>query len=243
MDAVRKRRLTWLQKHLEYNFKRLDLLQSALTHRSFVNEPEAEGAEHNERLEFLGDAVIELVITDMLYKSCADQPEGPLSKMRARVVNGRSLAAAALNLGLDRYVQLSRGEQTTGGRRKDSILAGCYEALIGALYLDGGMRQARRRLVADLQPTVRELLAGSDLYRDYKTRLQEVSQQRFGSIPVYTVVEQSGPDHAKVFTVQVTINGQRYGRANGPSKKEAQQRSAKQALNTIGDEQETGCDS
>jgi ribonuclease-3 len=204
------------------------LLTDALTHRSYAQE-QATPVAHNERLEFLGDAVIGLAAALLLIERLPDATEGRLSTLRAAVVNERSLAAVARTLALGAGLRLGRGEERTGGREKDSILAGAYEALVGALFLDAGWAAALARLRTQLAGRVETALAGG-AGGDHKTRLQELAHRRGASPPLYVLAASEGPDHARTFDVEVSLEGTVIGRGRGRSKKEAEQRAAAQAL-------------
>ncbi|GAA4074818.1 ribonuclease-3 [Nonomuraea soli] len=206
-----------------------DILERALTHRSYAYENG--GLPTNERLEFLGDSVLGLVVTDTLYRNHPDLPEGQLAKLRAAVVNMRALADVARNLGLGKYLRLGRGEEGTGGRDKSSILADTLEALIGAVYVDKGLDEAFRVVHQLFDPLIiRSASLGAGL--DWKTSLQELTASEALGVPEYHV-EESGPDHAKSFTAEVRVSGQAYGTGNGRSKKEAEQQAAEAAWNRI----------
>jgi ribonuclease III len=194
----------------------------ALTHRSF-----GEG-ENNETLEFLGDAVLALAMSDLLMARFPEAREGDLSKMRASLVNAEVLARKARELDLGRWLRLGKGEEKSGGRDKPSILAATYEALLGAVYLDGGYERARAVVEAHFTADVLEHLTVG--LRDYKTELQELTQRLFRETPAYTLVEESGPDHEKRFVSEIAIGGQWFGRGVGRSKKTAEQAAAMQAL-------------
>jgi ribonuclease-3 len=212
---------------LGYPFEDPGLLERALTHRSY--ESEGSGRASNERLEFLGDAVLGLVIADELFGGWG-LSEGEMAKVRAAVVNETSLAAVARRLGIGPELRLGRGEESTGGREKVSILADAMEAVLGAVYLDGGLDEARRVILADWRPLIAER-AASPGRRDYKTRLQEVLAGR-GMTPVYSV-EGFGPDHQRTFSAEVKAQGRRLGRGTGTSKKRAQQEAARRALSEL----------
>jgi ribonuclease-3 len=221
-----------LQTALAYGFTNHLLLEEALTHKSYVNEQKATAGSHNERLEFLGDAVLSLVISEQLAALLPLSSEGALSKHKARLVSEIMLAAAARRLNLGSCLRLGRGEELSRGREKESLLADALEALIAAVYLDGGMESARRVVTALLRDQLAQVASqqhrpGED---DYKTQVQEWCQQRFDSLPSYTVVRESGPDHDKLFEVELSVNGEVVGRGTGRSKKEAEQLAAKQAL-------------
>ncbi|HEV7734941.1 MAG TPA: ribonuclease III [Candidatus Binatia bacterium] len=215
-----------LEEGLGYRFVRPEHLHVAITHRSFSPD-----AENNETLEFLGDAVLALAMSDLLMRRHPTAREGDLSKMRAALVNAEILAGKARALGLGRWLRVGKGEEKSGGREKESILASGYEALLGAVYLDAGYEAARGVVDAHFAIDVAaDLPAGQ---RDYKTRLQELTQRLFRATPVYSLVEESGPDHAKRFVSELAIGGQRYGRGVGHSKKTAEQAAAMEALATL----------
>jgi ribonuclease III len=204
------------------------LLETALTHPSAVGA----GEPHYERLEFLGDAVLDLAIADLLMRRFPEAKEGALSKERASIVNGRTLAMKALEIGLGDELRLGKGEEKSGGRDKTSILAATFEAVIGAIYTDGGLDPAQRvveRLFADD-------IGGPSAERDYKTELQEIAYRRFRSQPVYELVGARGPDHAKRFTTRIRIAGRELGVGEGGSKKQSEQAAARAALSEIDQE-------
>ncbi|MCO5971046.1 ribonuclease III [Actinoallomurus soli] len=205
------------------------LLERALTHRSFAYENG--GLPTNERLEFLGDSVLGLIVTDTLFRNHPDLPEGQLAKLRAAVVNMRALAGVARTLGLGAYIRLGRGEEGTGGRDKSSILADTLEALIGAVYLDAGLKAAAELVHRLFDPLItRSASLGAGL--DWKTSLQELTATEELGVPEYHV-EESGPDHQKTFRAAVVVGGTEYGRGEGRSKKEAEQQAAEAAWRTI----------
>jgi ribonuclease-3 len=206
-----------------------DLLDRALTHRSFAYENG--GLPTNERLEFLGDSVLGLVVTDTLYRQHPDLPEGQLAKLRAAVVNMKALADVGRDLDLGRFVRLGRGEEATGGRDKSSILADTLEALLGAVYLDSGLDQAGELIHALFDPLIEEA-AGLGAGLDWKTSLQELTAGGSLGVPEYQVSE-TGPDHEKVFTAVVVVGGKAYGEGSGRSKKDAEQEAAASAWRAI----------
>ena len=206
-----------------------DLLRLALTHRSHAFE--AGGLPTNERLEFLGDAVLGLVVTDRIFRRFPQATEGRLAKLRAAAVNTASLARVARGLGVGEEVLLGRGEEQSGGRHKDSILADTLEALFGAVYLDGGLDVARQ-LIDRLFAELLDDLATRTASLDYKTSLQELTAAQLATLPVYRLTE-SGPDHDKRFTAVVTVDGEPLGRGAGRSKKEAEQAAAQQAYEAL----------
>jgi ribonuclease III len=214
-----------LERTLGYGFKRPDLLQIALTHPSAAMA----GEPHYERLEFLGDAVLDLAIADLLMRRLPEAKEGTLSKERASIVNGRTLALKALEVGLRNKLRLGKGEEKNGGRDKTSILAASFEAVVGAIYTDGGL-QAAQRVVEALFVTE---IGGPSAERDYKTELQELSYRRFRTQPIYELLAARGPDHAKRFTTRIRIAGRELGIGEGASKKQSEQAAARAALNQI----------
>jgi len=211
-----------LETGLGHRFVRPEHLAVALTHRSSGD------AENNEKLEFLGDAVLSLAMSDVLMARFPDAREGDLSKIRASLVNAEVLARKARELELGRWLRLGKGEEKSGGRDKPSILASAYEAVLGAVYLDAGYEPARAVIERQFAPDVEEHLTVG--LRDYKTRLQELTQRLFRETPAYTLVEESGPDHAKRFASEITIGGRTCGRGVGRSKKMAEQAAAADAL-------------
>lgn len=217
-----------LEQRLGYEFHDRSLLESALTHKSFLNENPGIGRADNERLEFLGDAVLDLAVGHLLIERFPTLREGELSMIRAQVVNEQGLAELGGSLGLGEWLFLGRGEEQTGGRRKPSLLADCCEAVVAAVYLDGGFQAAFelvRRLFVPRFTHIEE--PGS---ADYKTRLQERAQALRRETPRYVVISETGPDHDKTFEVTVSVGGKEYARADGKSKKEAEQRAACRAL-------------
>ncbi len=220
-----------LEAGLGYRFEDRVRLETAVTHRSYAQE-HASGGEplpYNERIEFLGDAVVDLVVAQCLVERLPEAAEGRLSTLRAAVVSERSLAAAARALGLGDALRLGRGEERSGGREKPSILADAYEALVGAVFLDGGWSAALALVRGHLAAALDAAVAGR-AETDHKTRLQELLHQRGAAAPVYALTAASGPDHARTFDVEVAIEGEVLGRGRGRSKKEAEQRAAAWAL-------------
>ena len=231
-SGEKKKELKQFEKELLYSFKKKDLLFRALTHKSYANEREMESRENNERYEYLGDAVLELAISHILIETFPDQPEGELSKLRAAIVNETQLAGVAKNIGLGKFMNIGKGEEMTGGREKPSLLSDAYEAVLGAIYLDRGFDRAKKVVKKHFKDILKN--AGSeDFYKDYKTRLQEVSQSVFKMIPKYKMVRESGPDHKKTFEVSLFIGENIYGKGKGKSKKRAEQNAAKAALDKI----------
>jgi len=216
------------EKVLGIDFKDISLLERAFTHRSYLNEHPNLGLEHNERQEFLGDAVLELVVTDHLFKNYPN-PEGDLTNWRSALVKTESLSAVAKQLGLEPYLKLSRGEAKGNDRSRALIMANCVEAIIGGIYLDRGYDQAKAFIEKYIiAPLPRILESGS--WIDPKSRFQELAQEKEGHTPQYKVIEESGPDHDKVFTVGVYLDSKLMGQGQGSSKQAAQQAAASNAL-------------
>jgi ribonuclease-3 len=213
-------------------------LETALTHRSYVNELGGGSLEDNERLEFLGDSVLDLVVSDILMQRNPEEPEGGLSKFRSAVVNERSLATAARAMDLGSYLRLGRGEELTSGRDKDSILANAFEAVIAALYLSGGLGDAAAFIRHHLNEAI-DGVKGAAERQDYKTTLQELTQKKLKTTPTYVLTYEGGPDHDKVFESEVWIDNRVYGRGRAKSKKDSEQMGAMEALEALADE-ETG---
>lgn len=223
---------TVLEEALGHLFSDRRLLLQALTHRSWVNESRDSEEIHNERLEFLGDAVVDLAVGHLLMEVMPKAREGMLSKLRAIVVSEQGLADAGRNLHLGKYLRLGKGEEGTGGRDKSSLLADTLEALVGAVFVDAGFTAADRVVARCLDDVIRRAVAGH-LNFDYKTRLQEVAQARSRRMPQYRVVEESGPDHEKLFTVEVSLSANSLATGTGSSKKEAEQAAASEALKNL----------
>lgn len=227
-----KVKLKSFQKNLSYRFKKLELLKRALTHKSYTNEMKLSPLEHNERIEFLGDAVLELAISHLLMEKFKECPEGELSKLRAAIVNEGQLAELAQEIQLGDFLFLGRGEEQTGGREKPSLLSDAYEAVLGAVYLDRGLKKTFD-IVKKQYTHIIEKVGKEGFVKDYKTRLQEEVQSRFRSIPRYQLVKALGPDHSKIFEVNLYIQDQLYGVGKGSSKKSAEQEAARRALEEL----------
>jgi ribonuclease III len=224
------RPISELQQQIAFTYRDPRLLERALTHKSYANENRL--SEHNERMEFLGDSVLSLVVSEFLMNALPAAAEGELSRIRAAVVSEPSLAAVAREIGLGEYLLVGRGEEQTGGRDKDSLLADSLEALVASLYLDGGIERAGAFITRFFGGTLdRVRTAGGTA--DHKTELQELCQERLKILPEYRVASESGPDHRKEFTVELSIRGEVYGRGIGRNKKEAEQRAAKEALEKL----------
>jgi len=220
--------LSSLEKKLKIKFKNIDLLQQALVHRSYINENPDFGLDQNERLEFLGDAVLELVITEYLYRSYPN-PEGELTNWRASLVNAKMLSSIAKKLEINDYLLLSKGEAKDEGRARQCILADAFEAVIGAMYLDQDYETVyqfiEREIIGQLPKIIEK-----KLYRDPKSRFQEEAQERVGITPIYEVLKEWGPDHAKQFLVGVYLGKELAAQGQGDSKQEAQTKAAENAL-------------
>lgn len=232
MDINRIIKIKELENKISYEFKNLGLLDQSLTHKSYIHEYSLPPSASNERLEFLGDAVLGLIIGHKLISTYPDHSEGELSILRAAVVNEQQLARVARELELGSYLLLGKGEEQTGGRQKDSLLADAYEALLGAIYLDGGIEGATNSVLLQFSGIFQELGEKGAAF-DFKTRLQEITQELFKKPPNYSVIKEWGPDHEKSFEIQVSIKNKIYGSGLGKSKKEAEQRAAAEAIKII----------
>lgn len=221
-----------LEKRLGFSLGDPQVALTALTHKSYVNEHRKEGLEDNERLEFLGDAVVDLAISHRLMERFPEAREGVLSKIRATIVNEEGLFLVAKSLGLGDLLRLGRGEELTGGREKPSVLADALEAVVAAIYLDGGLSRALQFVDRFFAEALDAASAGNP-DRDYKTQVQELAQSRLRATPRYQLVDETGPDHAKIFQVEVLVGDTVYGRGEGRSKKEAEQWAASAALDAI----------
>ena len=221
-----------LEKKLNYTFRDRGLLSEALSHSSYANEHRSAGLKSNERLEFLGDSVLGFVTAEFLFAQHPDLPEGDLTRIRAALVCEQSLFEVAQKLDLGRYLKLGRGEEAGGGRKRISILADATEAVFAAVYLDGGIGAASQLIHRVLLDAEREE-AVEECRRDYKTALQELVQRTPGRAITYQLVEETGPDHCRVFVMEVSVDGQAAGRGEGRSKKEAEQAAARAALEAM----------
>lgn len=226
--------LSRLEQVLGYTFWNLERLKRSLTHKSYSNELRLEDLQHNERLEFLGDAVLELVISDLLIKHFPKSREGLMSKIRASLVNEEALAKRARQIELGKYLFLGKGEEQGEGREKNSLLSDAFEALLGAIYLDSNL-QITYKIIKRL--FLEELLLASteDISRDFKTKLQEEAQNRFRVAPEYRLIDEIGPDHDKIFEIHLFINERKISEGRGKSKKQAEQKAAEQALEKLTD--------
>jgi ribonuclease III len=228
----RRERLHDLEKTLGCTFANMELLDQALTHRSYLNENPDPERDDNERLEFLGDAVLDLCISDILMRNFPEYSEGHLSKMRAAIVNEHHLAEVARNTGIGNFILLGKGEELSGGRAKSSILSNSLEAVVGSIYMDSGFDAALAYIRRTFEPFL-EKWVRHPVYKDYKTYLQEFSQNRFKAMPKYTLVHEHGPDHEKIFHIRLTISDVLTATGVGRSKKEAEQRAAKMAFEEL----------
>lgn len=231
MSVEKQPDLTVFEQVIAVKFTNRDLLQQVFVHRSYLNEHRGFTLGHNERLEFLGDAVLELVVTEHLYSNYPN-PEGELTNWRSALVKGETLAIVAADLGFSDYLMLSYGEAKSGGRAKNLILANAYEALVGAMYLDGGYDICKDFIARTILIRLEDVLANR-LFIDPKSRLQEYTQEKFSVTPNYQVISQEGPDHAKQFLVGVYMNETEMARGTGSSKQSAQVAAAQNALLTI----------
>lgn len=218
-----------LQNRIDYHFRDMALLGRALTHSSYANEAHQNGGD-NERLEFLGDSVLGFITADYLFSHHKNFPEGELTKLRAYAVCEKSLFSFAKEIDLGKYLRLGKGEEHTGGRTRPSLLSDAFEAVIAAIYLDGGLEEAKRFVLRFVVPCVES----KPTFRDYKTMLQEVVQQNQGETLEYVLVSETGPDHDKHFAVEVHLNSNVIGHGVGGSKKKAEQNAAKEALEMMG---------
>lgn len=214
---------------LGFTFTDKEHVLSAITHRSYLNENRTATHAHNERLEFLGDAVLELVITDFLYNKYPDKPEGELTAVRAALVNTVSLADASTKLGINEYLLMSKGEAKDVGRARQYILANAFEALIGALYVDQGYEAAKEFIATHLFPKT-EIIVEKRLWQDAKSRFQELAQEHANTTPTYKTLGQEGPDHDRIFTVGVCIGKEQIAQGTGRSKQEAEQQAAENGI-------------
>lgn len=223
-----------LEQTINLKFKNPQILMEAMVHRSYINEHSECKTDHNERLEFLGDAVLELVVTDYLFHNYKN-PEGELTNWRAALVRGTTLKEVADKLKLGEYLYLSKGEELSGGRERELILANVVEALIGAIYEDHGYEVVKEFIMQEIVSKLPTIL-DTKAYLDAKSRLQELAQEKIGITPVYKLVSESGPDHAKQFLMAVFVGEKEYGRGSGSSKQLAEQDAAQVALPVLEEE-------
>ncbi len=231
ISGERKKELQLFESHAGLRFRKLELLDQAFCHRSYANEHGSE-IENNERLEFLGDSVLGLVVSEYLYSELADRPEGDLARIKSFVVSEESLNRIARSLRVDNFVLIGKGEEYSGGRQKKAILADAMEAIIGAYFLDSGFAKAKKFVLRYLVPEITTVREGKH-QRDYKTLLQELVQKRFKTYPRYSLDRKTGPDHDKTFWINVDVEGRSYGPGRGKNKKEAEQAAAAQAYESL----------
>ena len=222
-----------LEENLRYEFKNKKLLINALTHSSYANEAR-DGVSSNERLEFLGDSVLSIVVSEYIYKEFNNLPEGELTKLRASLVCEKSLCQFSRELELGKYLRLGKGEDKGGGRERDSILADAFEAVLAAMYLDGGFNVAKNHVMRFIKNELKH--TDDEVFKDYKTALQEIIQKNPEESVTYILTKESGPDHDKVFEVEVRLNSNTIGKGIGKNKKQAEQSAAKEALRLMGKE-------
>ncbi len=217
-----------IEERIDYSFKNKKFLTLSFVHRSFFNENRSETPEHNERLEFLGDSVLGLLIAQYLYETCPEEPEGRLSHLKANLVEASTCAKFVQKLGLAEFVLLGKGEKMQDGRSKESIQADLFEALLAAIYLDGGMEAAKQFFWTHFSEEIAQHVQKPG--RNWKAELQEVLQRSYQKLPIYKVINEQGPDHNKIFEISVFLEDIQLGSGLGASKKEAEQNAAKQAL-------------
>jgi len=232
ISGERNQSLLVFQRQSGLRFRNPDLLDLAFHHRSFSNE-NSKNRINNERLEFLGDAVLGMVVAARLYECMADRQEGDLAKAKSVVVSEDTLSGIALTLKVNEYLVLGKGEEMSGGRTKKALLADAVEAIIGALYLDSGYKAAEQFVLALMDPQI-QLVLQNRHHKDYKTLLQEYIQKQFKTVPKYTLVRKTGPDHDRTFWVSVDLRGTVYGPESGKNKKEAEQAAARSAWSSLG---------
>jgi len=220
-----------LEKKIKITFKNKSFVKNAFVHRSYLNEHRDFDLNSNERLEFLGDAVLEFIISKYLYKQFPDQEEGKLTAFRSSLVCSKTLSKVSRTLELGKYLLLSKGEEQSGGRDRPYILGNTFESLLGAIYLDQGLRKAQKFVHEFLIPELEEIIINQE-YKDAKSQLQEITQEKVGVTPYYEIIDEKGPDHNKWFQTGVFLDKKRIGTGEGKSKQEAEQNAAKQALST-----------
>ena len=234
MEKDRLEALSALQDEISYQFQDPGLLNEALTHRSYAHEQTGGMSRDNERLEFLGDSVLNVIISHLIMERFPHYREGKLTRLRASLVNKKSLARISKNLGINQRLLLGKGESLRGGREKSSVISDGYEALIGAIYLDGGFEKAFEVVERQFSPFLDEGLSDDG---DFKTKVQQICQSRFGRLPRYQLSEVKGPEHDKTFGAEIFIDRRSYGYGVGKNKKQAQQNAAREALKRISGEQ------
>ena len=229
MDVSSSEDLSRLENSLGYTFRKKSRLKEALTHKSYAHERAKEHSSFNERVEFLGDAVLELIVSEYLFNSYPDFTEADLSRIKAYAVQESTLAETAKYLDIGEYLLLGKGEEMTGGRKKASLLADAFEAVLAAIYLDGGYKNARKFILDHITSKIDDL-ASTNFIFDFKTKLQEVAQAQFGVLPKYVIHKEEGPEHKKTFEVKVFIKDNFLGSGKGKTKKAAAQKAAEKGL-------------
>lgn len=232
VDPNRLKRLKEFESIIGYSFKDISILNNALTHSSYVAS-KADLLNQNERLEFIGDSILSMVISLHLYRKCRNSPEGSLTRYRAAIVCEQSLYKASTRLKLGQYLLLSKGEENTGGRNRVSILADAFEALIAAIYLDGGLKRAKSFILENLKDIINDSIENK-IFSDYKSFLQEHVQKKNSGKLSYKLLKEEGPDHDKTFEIALYLNNKLIGRGEGHSKKDAQQAAARDAMVSLG---------
>ncbi|MHC1716921.1 MAG: ribonuclease III [Candidatus Dojkabacteria bacterium] len=213
-------------------FNNKDLLERAFIHRSYINENRGRNLENNERLEFLGDAVLELIISSHLYKEYSERSEGELTAIRSAIVRTESLAKQSRELGIGEFLLMSKGEEDSGGKDKDFLLANMFEAVLGAIYIDKGYQEAQKFVEDTLQKRIPQIIK-EESFIDPKTKVQETIQFKYKETPVYEVLKEEGPDHDKYFTVALKVGEKKFSEGYGPSKQKAEEEAAKKALEIL----------
>lgn len=236
-DKYRFKKLKIFEKSINYGFRNKFLLNQALTHKSYANEKDMEQSSDNERLEFLGDSVLGLIVSHVLYNEYPREDEGVLTRYKSQLVSGETLARIAKQLGIGEYILLGRGEEASGGRKHVSNLMCALEAIIGAVFLDGGIKTSHNFITRVFKPEIQLVKEGKGS-KDYKSILQQIVLRKFKTTPFYRILSEIGPDHKKHFIVEAAVAGKRYGVGSGPNKKSAEQASAKEALSALESEKE-----
>ena len=238
MHASSSNDLKKLEKSLGYTFNNQSILKESVTHKSYAHEKKTSISSYNERMEFLGDAVLELIISEYLFSTYTKYTEADLSKIKAYIVQESSLAETAKKLDIGTYLLLGKGEEMTGGREKPSLLADAFEAVLCAIYIDGGLENARKFILDNLSHKVEKLAANKFIF-DFKTELQEAVQAQYGMLPKYITHNEEGPEHQKIFEVEVYVKDDLFGTGKGRTKKAAAQQAAEAALAKIKESNET----
>ncbi len=234
VDNARKKELQLFEKNAGIRFRKLDFLNLAFSHRSYANESK-ENFNNNEKLEFLGDSVLGLVVSEYLYLNLKDKNEGDLARIKSFVVSEDTLADVARELKIDNFILIGKGEEYSGGRKKKAILADCMEAIIGAYFIDSGFQSAKKFILKLIVPEITKVIENKHR-KDYKTLIQEFSQKNYKTYPKYNLVKKSGPDHDRTFWIEVNVNGKNYGPGSGKNKKEAEQKAASIAYEALSGE-------